>query len=93
MGMGASFVIGLIIGMAIIKAIEKEKIDRELTQCTESQQIRFIPLGGNEDKIKIMKFNVYMKLAEAQVGRREREETLKKAAKIANEIGDGTGLI
>lgn len=93
MEMGASFVIGLIIGMAIIKAIEKEKINRELEQCAEPPRIRLIPMDTNKDKIKIMKFNVYMKLAEAQAGRREREETLKKAAKIANEIGDGTGLI
>lgn len=91
MEMGVSFVIGLIMGMAIIKAIEKEKIDREPEKCQETPQIRLIPI--DTDKIKIMKFNAYIKLAEAQGGTKERIETLKKAEKIANEIGDGTGLI
>lgn len=87
--MEVGFVIGLVMGITIIKAIEKK--DRQPEWRQESNQIKLIPI--NTDKIKIMKFNAYMKLAESQREGMERIETLKKAEKIANEIGDGTGLI
>lgn len=88
MEIGVSFVIGLIMGIAAIKGIE---INKEYEWHREWNTINLMPI--DTDKIKIMKFDAYIKLADAQDGMKEKIETLKKAEKIANEIGDGTGLI
>lgn len=84
MEIGVSFVIGLIMGMAIIKAIQT---NREYEWNRKYDNTNFMLI--DTDKIKIMKFDAYIKLADAQKGTIEKYETLRQAKEIADTIGAG----